>query len=256
MTHTIALAGKGGVGKTTITGMLIQYLCAKKQGPVLAVDADANSNLNEVLGVEVQTTLGDLREEMARAEMASKNPVPAGMSKQDYAEMRFGEALIENDDYDLLVMGRTQGKGCYCFVNGILTTQVQRYAASYRYIVVDNEAGMEHMSRGILPHVDTVLLVSDCSRRGVQAAGRIFELTKTLDLGAKEVKLLINRAPGGAANQGVLDEVEKCGMELLAVLPHDDTIYEYDGEGRPTAAIPEDDPFRKALYAALDKLNF
>ena len=116
MAQTIALAGKGGVGKTTICGMLIEYLCQKKNGPVLAVDADANSNLNEVLGVEVHSTLGEIREEIAQAEMSAKNPIPAGMSKADYAEMQFSDALTEADDYDLLVMGRTQGKGCYCFV--------------------------------------------------------------------------------------------------------------------------------------------
>ena len=170
MAQTIALAGKGGVGKTTICGMLIEYLCQKKNGPVLAVDADANSNLNEVLGVEVHSTLGEIREEIAQAEMSAKNPIPAGMSKADYAEMQFSDALTEADDYDLLVMGRTQGKGCYCFVNGLLSTQVAKYAQNYRYIVVDNEAGLEHLSRGILPKVDTILLVSDCSRRGVQAA--------------------------------------------------------------------------------------
>ena len=115
MAHIIAVAGKGGVGKTTLCGMLIQYLCESGKGPVLAVDADANSNLNEVLGVEVEATLGDIREEIARAEMASKNPIPAGMSKADYAEFKFAGALTEEDDFDLLVMGRTQGKGCYCF---------------------------------------------------------------------------------------------------------------------------------------------
>ena len=123
MAHVIAVAGKGGVGKTTLCGMLIQYLCEKGNGPILAVDADANSNLNEVLGVEVETTLGDVREEIARAELASENPIPAGMSKADYAERRFEDALVEDDDFDLLVMGRTQGKGCYCFVNGLLQTQ-------------------------------------------------------------------------------------------------------------------------------------
>ncbi len=256
MTQTIALAGKGGVGKTTITGMLIQYLCAKKNGAVLAVDADANSNLNEVLGVEVESTLGDIREEMARAEMSAVNPIPAGMTKQDYAEMKFGDALVEGDDYDLLVMGRTQGKGCYCFVNGILSTQVSRYAANYRYVVVDNEAGMEHISRGILPAIDTVILVSDASRRGIQAAGRIFELTKELKLGAKETKLLVNRAPGGFLSDGVREEIDKFGMELLGVLPQDDGIYAFDGEGRPTSELPADNAFRKALYEALDKMNF
>ena len=256
MTHTIALAGKGGVGKTTITGLLIHYLCAKKNGPVLAVDADANSNLNEVLGMEVEITLGSLREEMAQAELNPNNPIPPGMAKQDYAEMKFAEALIEGDDYDLLVMGRTQGKGCYCFVNGLLSTQVSRYASNYRYVVVDNEAGMEHISRGILPKVDTVILVSDASRRGIQACGRIFELVKELNLGAKQVKLLVNRAPGGVLSDGVMEEIRKTGMDLLAVLPQDETIYEFDGEGKPTSQLPDDNPFRKALYAALDQLKF
>ena len=132
MAHVIAVAGKGGVGKTTLCGMLIQYLCEKGKGPILAVDADANSNLNEVLGVEVETTLGDVREEIARAELASENPIPAGMSKADYAERRFEDALVEDDDFDLLVMGRTQGKGCYCFVNGLLQTQLAKYQNNYR----------------------------------------------------------------------------------------------------------------------------
>ena len=131
MAQTIALAGKGGVGKTTICGMLIEYLCEKKNGPVLAVDADANSNLNEVLGVEVEDTLGDIREDLTRAEMASDQVIPKGMTKADYAEMRFSDALTEADDYDLLVMGRTQGKGCYCFVNGLLTTQVAKIGRAH-----------------------------------------------------------------------------------------------------------------------------
>ena len=255
MTQTIALAGKGGVGKTTITGMLIQYLIAKKKGAVLAVDADANANLNEVLGVEVGATLGDIREEMAHAEMNPAQVIPLGMTKQDYAEMKFGDALIESDDFDLLVMGRTQGKGCYCFVNGILTTQVQRYANNYRYVVVDNEAGMEHISRGILPKIDTILLVSDASRRGVQACGRIFELTKELKLGAKETKLLVNRAPGGVLSDGVREEIEHFGMDLLGVLPQDEGIYQADGDGEPSSRLPADNAFRLALYAALDKMD-
>ena len=144
-THIIAVAGKGGVGKTTTCGMIIDYLCKQKKGPILVVDADANSNLNEVLGVEVETTLGDIREEMAHAEQTGT--VPANMTKADYAEMKFNSALIEEDDYDMLVMGRTQGKGCYCFVNGVLKTQIDKYVGNYRYMVVDNEAGLEHISR-------------------------------------------------------------------------------------------------------------
>ena len=173
MSHVIAVAGKGGVGKTTLCGLLIQYLCEQKKGPILAVDADANSNLNEVLGVEVEATLGDIREEIARAETAKENPIPAGVSKADYAEFKFNSALIEDDDFDMLVMGRTQGKGCYCFVNGLLQAQLAKLQNNYPYMVVDNEAGMEHISRGILPSMETAILVSDCSRRGVQAVGRM-----------------------------------------------------------------------------------
>ena len=258
MTQTIALAGKGGVGKTTITGLLIGYLAAKKKGPVLAVDADANSNLNEVLGMEVEATLGDIREEMTRAEMSSNNPIPKGVTKQEYAELKFTEALVEGDDYDLLVMGRTQGKGCYCFVNGILTTQVAKYAANYRYIVVDNEAGMEHLSRGVLPAVDSVILVSDASRRGVQACARIHDLVlNDLKLVKPDkVKLLVNRAPGGVLAEGVEELIRESGMELLGVLPQDETVYECDGAGKPTAFLPRENPVKKALFEALDKMTF
>lgn len=254
MAQTIAFAGKGGVGKTTLCGMLIEYLCAKKNGPVLAVDADANSNLNEVLGVEAGPTLGDIREDIAHAEMAAQNPVPPGMSKADYADMRFSEALTEGDDFDLLVMGRTQGKGCYCFVNGLLTTQVAKYAQNYRYIVVDNEAGLEHLSRGVLPKVDTILLISDCSRRGIQAAGRLNEMIQELALGAKEVGLIVNRAPGGQLNEGVNEEIEKHGLHLLGVVPHDETVYMYDAEGRPSVTVPRESPVKAAARAIFDRL--
>ena len=138
MAHVIAIAGKGGVGKTTLCGMLIQYLADRRKGPVLAVDADANSNLNEVLGVEVDMTLGDIREEIARAEISATSPIPSGMTKADYAEFKFTSAIVEEDDYDLLVMGRTQGKGCYCYVNGLLQAQLTKFQRSYPYIVVDN----------------------------------------------------------------------------------------------------------------------
>ena len=256
MAYTIALAGKGGVGKTTICGMLIDYLCAKKKGSVLAVDADANSNLNEVLGVEVEYTLGEIREDVARADMAIPSPVPTGMTKQEYAEYKFASALVEADDYDLLVMGRTQGSGCYCYVNGILTAQIAKYAGNYKYVVVDNEAGMEHISRGVLPKVDTMIIVSDSSRRGIQAAGRIFELVKELDIGAKDIKLLVNRARDGKLADGAVEEIEKFGMELAGILPHDEMVYEYDGEGKPTSGIPTDNAFKKALYEAFDKMGF
>ena len=203
MAHVIAIAGKGGVGKTTLCGMLIQYLADRRKGPVLAVDADANSNLNEVLGVEVDMTLGDIREEIARAEISATSPIPSGMTKADYAEFKFTSAIVEEDDYDLLVMGRTQGKGCYCYVNGLLQAQLTKFQRSYPYIVVDNEAGMEHISRGVLPSMETAILVSDCSRRGIQAVGRIAKLIEECELHPKTVGLIVNRAPKGELNDGI-----------------------------------------------------
>lgn len=255
MPHTIAVAGKGGVGKTTLTGMMIQYLAEKKMGPILAVDADANSNLNEVLGVEVDMTLGDIREEIAKAELADKSPIPAGMSKQDYAEFKFDSALVEEDDYDLLVMGHTQGKGCYCFVNGLLSTQVARHSQHYKYVVVDNEAGMEHISRGILPNVDTVILVSDCSRRGIQAVGRIARLIPECGLKPKTVGLIVNRAPGGVLNDGIQEEIQRQELTLLGVVPQNEDVFEYDSEGTPTTELPADNPVKSALREIVDKLD-
>jgi len=178
----------------------------------------------------------------------------ASFNEADYAELRFGDALVEADNYDLLVMGRTQGKGCYCFVNGLLNTQVTKYAKNYRYIVVDNEAGLEHLSRGVLPQVDTILLVSDCSRRGVQAAGRLSEMIMDLKLGAKEVGLIINRAPGGQITDGVRAEIDKYGMKLVGVVPHDDTVYEYDAEGKPSVTVPADAPVKQAVHKIFDQL--
>ena len=255
MAHVIAVAGKGGVGKTTLCGMLIQYLCEKKKGPVLAVDAAANSNLNEVLGVEVDTTLGDVREEIAHAEMTEKSPIPKGMSKADYAEVRFEDALAEEDDYDLLVMGRTQGKGCYCFVNGLVQTQVQKLQSHYPYIVVDNEAGMEHISRGILPMMEVAILVSDCSRRGVQAAGRIAKLMNELNFKPQKTGLIVNRVPDGKLDAGTLEEIRNQGLELLGVVPHDDQVYQYDCDGKPIIRLPKDSPVRSALGEIVKKLG-
>ncbi len=255
MAHVIAVAGKGGVGKTTLCGLLIQYLCEQNKGPILAVDADANSNLNEVLGVEVESTLGDIREEIAQAEMAKNSPIPAGMSKADYAQIRFDSALIEDDDFDMLVMGRTQGKGCYCFVNGLLQAQLARLQNAYPYMVVDNEAGMEHISRGVLPSMQTAILVSDCSRRGIQAVGRIARLIEECNMHPRQVGLIVNRAPGGVLNSGIKEEIELQGLNLLGVVPQDELVYEYDCEGRPTVQLPEDSPVRMALKDIVAKLD-
>lgn len=251
--HTIAVAGKGGVGKTTTCGMIIDYLCKKKQGPVLVVDADANSNLNEVLGVEADITLGSIREEMAQAEL--HGTIPAGMTKADYADIKFSDALIEEDDFDMLVMGRTQGKGCYCYVNGVLKTQIDKYAKNYRYLVMDNEAGLEHVARGTLPHVDTMLLISDCSRRGIQAVARIAEMIEEMQLRPGQMGLIVNRAPGGVLDDGVKAEIGKHGLKLFGVLPHDEAVYRCDCNGEPSAKLPDSDPVKVALKGIMGSIG-
>lgn len=255
MGHIIAVAGKGGVGKTTLTGLLIQYLCESGKKPVLAVDADANANLNEVLGVGIECTLGELREEIERAGVDSRYQIPVGMTKQAYLEARLSDAITEEDDYDLMVMGRTQGQDCYCFVNGLVQTQIQKLQSNYPYVVVDNEAGMEHISRGLIPTMEIAILVSDCSRRGVQAAGRIAALMKELNFKPKTVGLIVNRAPEGKLDAGTMEEVEKQGLTLLGVVPQDQDVYQYDCDGKPIVRLPKDSPVRSALHDIVQKLG-
>ncbi len=253
MPHTIAVAGKGGVGKTTTCGMIIDYLCKKRRGPVLVVDADANANLNEVLGVEMETSLGQIREEMAQAEL--KGTIPKSMTKADYAEMKFSDALIEDDDFDMLIMGRTQGEGCYCFVNSMLKRQMDKYIPNYSYVVMDNEAGLEHVARGTLPHVDTMLLISDCSRRGIQAVARLAGMVKEMNLNPGQIGLIVNRAPNGELDEGIRAEIDKHGLTLFGVLPHDDAVYRCDCDGDPSAKLPDSDPMKAALKGIMEKLG-
>ena len=152
-------------------------------------------------------------------------------------------------------MGRTQGKGCYCYVNGLLQAQLTKFQRTYPYIVVDNEAGMEHNSRGVLPSMETAILVSDCSRRGIQAVGRIAKLIEECELRPKTVGLIVNRAPKGELNDGIREEIELQGLTLLGVVPQDDGVYECDCAGKPTSQLPSDSPVKKALYQILDNLN-
>ena len=169
--------------------------------------------------------------------------------------MRLGDAITEEDDYDLMVMGRTQGQGCYCFVNGLVQTQIQKLQSHYPFVVVDNEAGMEHISRGLLPTMETAILVSDCSRRGVQAAGRIAGLMAELNFKPKQTGLIINRAPDGKLDEGTMEEIRSQNLELLGVVPHDDMVYRFDCDGRPTVQLPKDSQVRNALAGIIDKLK-
>jgi len=247
MPFTIALAGKGGTGKTTIAGMLIKYLATAGKTPILAVDADSNANLNEVLGVTVTDTLGNAREEM------KKGNVPQGMTKDVFMSMRLEEAIVEHERFDLVVMGQPEGAGCYCAANSLLTGFLERLSDNYPYIVMDNEAGMEHISRLTTNNVDILLIVSDTSRRGLQSAVRINKLAGELNIGVGKSFLIINQAKQ-TPPQKMLDIATEEGLELIGIVPEDSTIYDYDLEGRPTIQISEKNPAVRAAYEIFDKV--
>lgn len=254
MAYTIAVAGKGGTGKTTLTGLLIDYMVKQGKSPILAVDADANSNLNEVLGEEVDTTIGGIREEINRRE-STGGSFPGGMTKAQYLKYLLNTSIIEGRGYDLLVMGRSEGEGCYCYVNGILREQMDSLSDSYKYTVIDNEAGMEHLSRRTAKSIDVLLLVSDCSKRSIQAVGRINELTKELKLDISKVYLIVNKVPGGTLEKEIQEEIGRQGLDLLGVVPLDDKVYEYDSKGIPLVNMPEDCVSKKALKDIVSKIE-
>ena len=253
MPLTIAVAGKGGTGKTTFCGMLVRSLIDNKKGHILAVDADPNSNLNEVLGVKAPISLGEIREGML--DKGGTEAIPAGMTKHDYMQFLFNDALFEEDDFDLLVMGRTQGAGCYCYVNGVLKMQIEKYSGSYSYVIVDNEAGLEHISRGILPRIDILLLISDCSRRGIQAAGRVAEMAGEMKLNPRVMKLIVNRAPDGELGEGIIEEIKNQKLDVLGILPNDETVYRYDSDGLPSSKVPDESPVKNALKGIVEALG-
>jgi CO dehydrogenase maturation factor len=247
MAFNIALAGKGGTGKTTIAGLLIKYLASKGKSPILAVDADCNANLNEVLGLEVPDTLGQAREDM------KSGKVPAGMTKDVFMSMRLEEAVVERDDYDLLVMGQPEGAGCYCAANSLLAGFLERLVENYSYVVMDNEAGMEHISRLTTKNVDLLLIVADTSRRGLQAGLRINKLAKELNIGVARSGLIINQTKADLP-QEVLDLAAQDGLELIGTVPEDDTVYEYDLQGKPTITIEASNPAVQAAFSIFEKV--
>jgi len=247
MAYSIALAGKGGTGKTTMAGMLIKYLLKKNKTPILAVDADCNSNLNEVLGVEIKNTLGNAREEM------KKGDVPSGMTKDVFMEMKLEEAVVEAEGFDLIVMGQPEGAGCYCAANTLLTNYLERLSGNYPYIVMDNEAGMEHISRLTTNNVNILLIVSDSSRRGLQAAVRIDKLARCLKIVVDKSYVVINQARE-APSQQAREMIKNARLELIGTVPEDDLIYDYDFKGRPTIEMPEDSKSVKAAFEIFDKI--
>ena len=235
MSKIIALAGKGGVGKTTVSSLIIRQFAKHDISPILAVDADPNSNLGETLGLKVEKTVGDIRE----GYMKDPQQVPSGMDKINYLEMMINQGLIEEKDYDLLVMGRQEGQGCYCMVNNILNRFIEELEKSYKYLLVDNEAGMEHLSRRTSGRVDMLIMVTDYALRGLRAVKRIKEMLSDLKLDVKDIGLIVNRAPE-KLNQKFLEEVEEIGVPIICTIPEDNTLLDFDMERKSFMDLPDD----------------
>lgn len=250
MTMTIALAGKGGTGKTTVAALLIKYLITQQRGTILAIDADPSANLNLALGLPLEETIGDIREEMlAQVGPGGALGSNANMSKFDYLDYQIEYALVEGEHVDLLAMGRPEGPGCYCPVNHMLREIIDRLGRSYDYVVIDNEAGMEHLSRRTTRDVDVLYVITDPTVRGVVAAGRIAELSQELDINIAQAYLVVNRVLNGLppALQEVIDRLD---IPLAGTIPNDPEIMALDAEGRPLVELGEE----TAIYQAICKI--
>ena len=242
MTTTIAIAGKGGSGKTTIAALLINLLTQK--GAVLAIDADPATNLNLALGLPLSDTVGKVREEMA-AKVKARTMEPS-LAKQDYLDIKISEALVESPQIDLLAMGRPEGAGCYCAANNMIRTCIDRLGKNYDYVVIDCEAGMEHISRQTAREVDRLFIVTDLTMRGLAAAGHIAQLIRELGTRVHHAHLVINRASGGIPEHW-MPRIQEYGLELVGTLPNDPTVGEFDVIGRPLIEVGEEAPIYKAV---------
>ena len=250
MGKTIAIAGKGGTGKTTVSSLLVQLLA--RQGTVLAIDADPSSNLHLCLGLPLEATVGSVREEAAKTVRSQE--FQAGMSKSNYLELGIRQALVESSRVDLMAMGRPEGPGCYCAANNVLRNVVDQLANSYDYVVIDNEAGLEHISRQTARDVNFLLIVSDPSIRGIVTAVRVRDLIRELRSHVDRMGLVINRVEGHVP-QSVMRKAQDADLELLGILPVDKALSELDAEGEPLTKLSDESSVKLGIAALADRLG-
>lgn len=246
----IAVSGKGGTGKTLVSSLLIKALSDTKQD-ILAIDADPDSNLPEALGVDVHKTVGDVREELK--EDTAKGRIPTGMNKWDILDYKIMESIIETPNFDLLVMGRPEGSGCYCAVNNMLRRIIENLSSNYDVIIIDTEAGLEHLSRRTTQNVDIMLVVTDKSKRGILTAQRIGQLAKELDINFKKLYLILNRVITENEDE-VLQKAKETGLDMVGVIYEDDEVTKFDMEGRPLVELPDESNTVKAVSGILARI--
>jgi CO dehydrogenase maturation factor len=246
MSYVIAVAGKGGTGKTTFSAVSVAYLVKTTGKAILAVDADSNANLDLALGTRAEKTVGSVREYLTDN---IKN-IPSGMSKEVWVESLLQQALVEEKGFDLVSMGRPEGPGCYCYLNNIFRRYLDIMTGHYEYVVMDNEAGMEHLSRRTTTGVDIMFIASDPSVRGVETALRIRDLARELKLNISRMALVVSRARNGMPDN-LRDLAEEANLEIAGAVPDDDTVRDYDEEGKALSELPPESPARKAIEEIL-----
>ncbi len=249
MTITIAVAGKGGTGKTTFSALLIRYLVDKNKGSIMALDADANANLNEALGLEVDMMISDIL-----AETKDPKSVPTGMTKDMFIDYKMSHAVTETKTVDLLVMGNPQGPGCYCYPNDLLKKHLDSLSQNYDYLVADNEAGLEHISRRTIPNVDYLFVISDASARGIRSAGRVKQLVDSINSPVKNIFLIVTKVTEDGI-EALKPEIEKTGLQLIGTIPLDPNVTQYDIESKPLFDLPEDSAAVKAVQEILNQVK-
>lgn len=251
MTKTIAFAGKGGTGKTTIAALLTNNLIQRTRGPLLAIDADPATNLHLALGLPMPATVGDIREDMA--DSGADSQLGVGISRLDYLRREIQMVLEEGEKIDLLAMGRPEGQGCYCAANHLLRSIIDDLAGNYQLLVIDNEAGMEHISRRTTRDVDVLFIITDPTLRGMKAAESILEMSRDLEINIHQRMLILNRVVGDLPAP-LQEAVDKLDVEVGAVIPADPKINELDALGKPLINLNGESPAQREIEKLTDKL--
>jgi CO dehydrogenase maturation factor len=247
MNRLIAVAGKGGVGKTTVSALMVLRLIQKGIRPVLAVDADPNSCLDALLGVKVLKTVGGVRED---ARTFTQEGRVKGMDKQRFLQLRIAESLVEDRDFDLIAMGRSEGPGCYCYANNVLKAVLQEMVGQYPYVVLDNEAGLENLSRRIIQKVSLLVMVTDPAARGFETVKRLHALAGEMEIAYDRLAIIINRLRRPELPPGAEELRLATGADLIVGLPDDEDIYAIAEKSGNMRQLPADHP----LFMGLDQV--